>query len=51
MTSTQIHAWESNNSLSLQGLLHELPRKAVDLLPRFKGEGNALANEHIRKYE
>ena len=51
MTSAQIPAWEFNNALSLQGPLHELPRKGVDLLPRFKGEGNASANEHIRKYE
>ena len=51
MTSAKIPAWESNNALSLQGPLHELPRKVVDLLPRFKGEGNASANEHIKKYE
>ena len=51
MTSAQIPEWESNNALSLQGPLHELPRKAIDLLPRFKGEGNASANEHIKKYE
>ena len=51
MTSTQILAWESNNALSLQGPLHELPRKAVVLLPRFKGEGSASANENIGKYE
>ena len=31
--------------------MYELPRKEVDLLPRFKGEGNASANEHIKKYE
>ena len=51
MSSAKIPAWESNNAPSLQGPLHELPRKVVDLLPRFKGEGNASANEHIRKYE
>ena len=51
MASTQIPTWESTFSLSLQGPLDELPRKAVDLLPRFKGHGNASANEHIRKYE
>ena len=51
MASTQIPTWESTFSLSLQGPLDELPRKAVDLLPKFNGDGNDLSIEHIRKYE
>ena len=51
MYHSHILAWESNIALSLQGPLHDLPQKAVDLLPKFNGEGNALANEDIRKYE
>ena len=51
MFHSHIPAWESNNPLGLQGPLHELPRNAVDILPKFDGEGNASANEHIRKYE
>ena len=51
MASTQIPTWESTFSLSLQGPLDELPRKAVDLLPKFKGEENASSNEDITKYE
>ena len=51
MSHSHIPTWESNNAPSLQGPLHELPRKAVDLLPRFNAEGNGSANENIRKYE
>ena len=31
--------------------MHELPRKEVNIFSIFNGEGNASANEHIRKYE
>ena len=51
MAFAQIHAWESTFALSLQGLLHEIPRKAIDSFPKFNGEGNDSANEHIKKYE
>ena len=51
MSHSHIPAWDSNNALSLQGPLHQLQIKVVDILPKFDGEGNASANEHIRKYE
>ena len=38
-------------ALSLQGPLHEIPRKAVDIFPKFNGEGNDLSIEHIIKCE
>ena len=37
--------------LSLQGPLHELPKKAVDILPKFNGESNVSIAKHIRRYE
>ena len=51
MSHSHIPTWESNNAPSLQGPLHELTRKAVDLLSKFDGEWNASANEHIKKHE
>ena len=51
MSHSHIPAWDSNNALSLQAPLHELPRKAVDIFPKFDGDGNASTTEHIRKYE
>ena len=51
MSHFQIPAWESNTALKLHGPLHELPRKTVAFLPKFDGEGNIIALEHIIKYE
>ena len=51
MAHSHIPAWESNTALNLHGPLHELPRKVVAFLPKFDGEGNITALEHIRKYE
>ena len=51
MAHFHIPAWESNTALNLHGPLHELPRKEVAFLPKFDGEGNITALEHIRKYE
>ena len=51
MVHSHVPAWESNKILILHGLLHELPQKAVSFLPKFNGEGNITALEHIRKYE
>jgi hypothetical protein len=33
--------------LALRRTLDDLPRKAVDFLPKFDGEGNTHAFEHI----
>ena len=51
MALSQIPAWESDIALSLQGPLHELPKKVVNFLLKFDGEGNVFATEHIRRYE
>ena len=51
MVLSQIPAWESNTALSLQGPLHELSKKEVDILSKFDGEGNVSITEHIRRYE
>ena len=40
MASVHIPAWEPTFALSLQVPLHEIPRKEVDILPKFNGEGN-----------
>ena len=37
--------------LSLQGPLHDLPKKVVDILLKLDGEGNVSVTEHIRRYE
>jgi hypothetical protein len=42
---------EVNTTLSLQGNLHDLPRKELDFLSKFNGEGIIIAFEHIKKYE
>nr|KUM46177.1 hypothetical protein ABT39_MTgene1983 [Picea glauca] len=51
MALLQIPVWEDNTALCLQGSLHDPPRKAVDLLPKFNGEGKTIAFEHIINYE
>ena len=51
MDHSHIPAWESNTTLNLHGPLHELPRKEIDFLSKFDGEGIIIALEHIRKYE
>ena len=51
MDFSQIPTWESDTVLILEGPLHELPKKAVDILLKFDGEGNVFVTEHIRRYK
>ena len=51
MDHSHISSWDSNMTLSLQGPLHEIPRKTISFLPKFNSEGNITTLEHIRKYE
>ena len=51
MALSQIPTWDFDTTLSLQGPLHELPKKEVDIFPKFDGEGNVSVTDHNRRYE
>jgi hypothetical protein len=51
MALPQISVWEVNTTLGLQGNLHDLPKKEVEYLPKFNGEGHMTTFVHIGNYD